>query len=577
MLSTLDSWIASLMKESMVEKYPQGVVGIQRLFDIQKMLMLYCMLILLHQPYVDDVQTKPGYSRKSSETRPSFEICSASATIIIHTVYQLPLVDLEYLVNRSESLYAILTATRLHLMNASCQHDNETIMNGEINFLRSMAVLEKLQTPPKSSLTQTINAFQERFDSRPDSILSDYAADLIRKEACAAQARTPFYLQFTPDLKAAGESSPTIEQADNIVFEQHVPTPQPSTERSVYNVTSSNSSSSSSNNTNNTRDNNNTSRPGAVGCKFIEFKKPPTKTSRKRRAGAPVTTTTSTTAPTTPASSSSTVISESSGYNGGNVTMNQTTQHQQQYPSTTATVATDTTPLVQQQSQPPLAFNSTFADIFVTMASEQQSLFDVAPFDNAHAMQMGIPTMSLTTSSTNNYVPPATTAATTSSNTSNEPQQSWINMANGGRDDEEQIYFFREDWGLGVPTFGPLAQQQQQQQQQPMSLQQPQEQQQLPIQPPHEQQHMPLQQSHEQLLQQQQHLLVQQQLQDQQQQQPPAFPPPAPPATSGIDPHQLQPQMTTAAAPAMVSGFYPHHAWNQQPPIDVWEASSAST
>lgn len=573
MLSTLDSWIASLMKESMVEKYPQGVVGIQRLFDIQKMLMLYCMLILLHQPYVDDVQTKPGYSRKSSETRPSFEICSASATIIIHTVYQLPLVDLEYLVNRSDSLYAILTATRLHLMNASCQHDAETVMNGEINFLRSMAVLEKLQTPPKSSLTQTINAFQERFDSRPDSILSDYAADLIRKEACAAQARTPFYLQFTPVLKAAGESSPTIDQADTIVFEQHVPTPQPSTERSAFNVSSSSSSSSSSNN--NIRDNNNTSRPGAVGCKFIEFKKPPTKTSRKRRAGAPVTTT-STTAPTTPASSSSTVVSESSGYNGGGITMNQTTQHQQQYPSTTATVATDT-PLVQQQSQPPLAFNSTFADIFVTMASEQQSLFDVAPFDNAHAMQMGIPTMSLTTSSTNNYVPPATTAATTSSNTSNEPQQSWMNMANGGRDDEEQIYLFREDWGLGVPTFGPLAQQQQQQQ--PLSLQHPQGQQQLPIQPSHEQQHMPLHQSHEQLLQQQQqHLLVQQQLQDQQQQQQqqqPAFPPP--PATSGIDPHQLQPQMTTVAAPAMVSGFYPHHAWNQQPSIDVWEASSAST
>lgn len=86
MLSTLDSWIASLMKESMVQEYPPGVVEMQRLFDIHKMLMLYCMLILLHQPYVDEVQTKPGYSRKNSETRPSYEICSASATIITHTV-----------------------------------------------------------------------------------------------------------------------------------------------------------------------------------------------------------------------------------------------------------------------------------------------------------------------------------------------------------------------------------------------------------------------------------------------------------------------------------------------------------
>lgn len=541
MLSTLDSWIASLMKESMVQEYPPGVVEMQRLFDIHKMLMLYCMLILLHQPYVDEVQTKPGYSRKNSETRPSYEICSASATIITHTVYQLPLVDLEYLLNQSASLYAVLTAARLHLMNASFQHDPEAIMNGEINFLRSMAVLEKLHSPPKSSLTQTMIAFQERFDSRPDSILSDYIADRIRKEACTAQAKTPFYLRFTPALRAAGEPSPTVEHADIVPEQQSqlAPTPQPSTERSIFNVSSINSS---------TRENSTTSRPGGVSCKFIEFKKPPTKSSRKRRAGAPVPTST----PSTPASSSSTVILEQNGYNG--INMNQSTQQQQQYPSTTTSVAPNTT-VIQEQPQAPLTFDSTFSDILATMAPEQPSLYDVATFDNTNAIQMGIPvnnSMPVTTSNTNNYMPPTTT-----NNTSNDPQQSWMNIANGARDDDVQTFFFHQDLRMDVPPFDALAQQQQQQL--PIQLPHEQQQQQLPVQPT--QHHLPLQ--HHFLVQQQQ-----QQLQEQQQQQQRPFQPP----TSGLDP-----QMIPAAAPVMVSGFYSHHAWNQPPSMDVWEASSAST
>ena len=238
--------------------------------------------------------------------------------------------------------------------------------------------------------------------------------------------------------------------------------------------------------------------------------------------------------------------------------MNQSTQ-QQQYPSTTTTTSASNTAMVQQQQQQQhdaLAFNSTFADILVTMAPEQPPLFDGAPFDNTNVIQMGIPindNMPVTTSSTNNYVPLTTTPTSDS-------QQPWINMANGTREDDIQSYYYFPP-ALGMPAFEPLAQQQQ-----PLTIQQPheQQQQQLPVQPIQEQ---PLTSHQGQVLQQQQ-LLVQQQLQEQQQQQQPFQPPTT----------ELNPQLQLTAAPAMVSGFYTHHGWNHQSPsMDAWEASSAST
>lgn len=173
MLSTLDSWISSLVKASLTRS--QGDSPQQLRFDRMRILVWHALMILLHIPYIDhDIANN---SRRSPEFRPSLDICNYSAVIVTHLLYQMPPSELQELATRSYIVHAILTATRVHLMNASFPHDHESITFGEISFLVCMKILRSLPSAehPDSWLARTINAFQNQFDTRSKKIISDYA------------------------------------------------------------------------------------------------------------------------------------------------------------------------------------------------------------------------------------------------------------------------------------------------------------------------------------------------------------------------------------------------------------------
>lgn len=215
MLSTLDSWVSSLIKDFAPEaKNPDNI---QQRFDHVKVLALYLLLVLLHRPYVDDVSTNTS-SKKSGETNPSFEICSGSAIIITHLIRRLKPEELNYLVRRPICLHAMLTATRVHLMNASFPKDPEMTMYGEINFLRNMAILQNLSLAktPNSILSKTLNAFTDAFEQRSEKIVSDYAASqLDRLSSLSLSPKPSFFAPHTesPDTAESFASAQTSETA----------------------------------------------------------------------------------------------------------------------------------------------------------------------------------------------------------------------------------------------------------------------------------------------------------------------------------------------------------------------------
>lgn len=183
MLSTLDSWISSLVKDSLSSQDDNTDLA-QRHFDKMRQFAVYVLLILLHRPFVHDARSSSG--KKASESRPSFEICSHAATIITQLACEVPAQELAYHTHRAISLYALLTATRVHLMKASSKRDKDATINGEISFMKSMDQLRKVQHllqqeqtgnhPRPLTLDATLDAFQSQFEQRDSQELSSYAA-----------------------------------------------------------------------------------------------------------------------------------------------------------------------------------------------------------------------------------------------------------------------------------------------------------------------------------------------------------------------------------------------------------------
>ncbi|ORZ01248.1 fungal-specific transcription factor domain-domain-containing protein [Syncephalastrum racemosum] len=183
MLSTLDSWISSLVKDSLSSQDDNMDLA-QSHFDKMRQFAVYVLLILLHRPFVHDARSSPG--KKGSESRPSFEICSHAATIITQLACEVSAQELAYHTHRAIALYALLTATRIHLMKASSKRDKDVTINGEISFMKSMDQLRKVQHllqqeqtgdhPRPLTLDATLDAFQSQFEQRDSQELSSYAA-----------------------------------------------------------------------------------------------------------------------------------------------------------------------------------------------------------------------------------------------------------------------------------------------------------------------------------------------------------------------------------------------------------------
>ncbi|KAI8149095.1 hypothetical protein BJV82DRAFT_574379 [Fennellomyces sp. T-0311] len=175
-----DIWIASMIKEAM--SCPPPANAFQSHFETMKRLMLHTLLILLHQPHVDTKE--PNVQKKNGISMPSFETTTYSALIITERISELSLQELEYMTKCSPAIYTLLTAMRVHLMNASYEHDDENVRNGEISFLRSMAVIEKAQQYFQEGilLSTTIRHLQNQFFSRSCSVLAEYA-DKIKHDS----------------------------------------------------------------------------------------------------------------------------------------------------------------------------------------------------------------------------------------------------------------------------------------------------------------------------------------------------------------------------------------------------------
>ncbi|KAI7849514.1 hypothetical protein BDC45DRAFT_275398 [Circinella umbellata] len=233
MLSTLDSWTSTLIKDA--KQCIPFADAKQQQFEIIKQLLLHTLLILLHQPYVDhSIPTNNGGPKRNGESRHSFDICSYSAIIVTQLAYDLSKEELEYMVKRSAILYTLITAMRVHLMNASYTTDQEWAINGEFSFLQSKTVVDRViamereqrqegQEEEGSLLSTTINLLTRNFYERPDSVLSSYAnaQDHILKSAIdattyilslppATPTSSPSFEQFLPESSTASSSSSSL-------------------------------------------------------------------------------------------------------------------------------------------------------------------------------------------------------------------------------------------------------------------------------------------------------------------------------------------------------------------------------
>ncbi|KAG2227361.1 hypothetical protein INT45_004316 [Circinella minor] len=234
MLSTLDSWTSTLIKDA--KQCIPFADSKQQQFEKIKQLLLHTLLILLHQPYVDhSVPTNNGGPKRNGESRHSFDICSYSAIIVTQLAYDLSKEELEYMVKRSSILYTLITAMRVHLMNASYTTDQEWATNGEFSFLQSKTVIDRVIAMEReqrqeghkeeevSLLATTINLLTRHFYERPDPVLSSYAnaQDHILKSAIdastyilslppATPTSSPSFEQFLPDSSTTSSSSSSL-------------------------------------------------------------------------------------------------------------------------------------------------------------------------------------------------------------------------------------------------------------------------------------------------------------------------------------------------------------------------------
>ena len=138
MLSSCDSWICSILMHL-------HTATAHRLQVIEKKLVLYDLLILLHKPFLEDGQAKEDWNRKCTSTLPhSHRICTDTAIIISNMICELSLDDLHYVCRKQECFHALLTASRIHLLNTSIPDDTRQMIQGKIHFSHSMAAFQAL-------------------------------------------------------------------------------------------------------------------------------------------------------------------------------------------------------------------------------------------------------------------------------------------------------------------------------------------------------------------------------------------------------------------------------------------------
>ncbi|KAI8334019.1 fungal-specific transcription factor domain-containing protein [Chlamydoabsidia padenii] len=191
MLSTLDSWITSLLKDfSPSEDITRLAVKRQHV-NIIRRLELYTLLILLHRPYIQEHSaakssngssnnsTNNSYTGNNNTSRPSLDICSHTAMIITQLTADISTDTLVYLSKTSPMVtYAMIMALRIHLLNASASaHDQKSGAFGEINFEHTLELLRTIPTTTTKSgtmLSESIDSLENQYKQRPTSILSGF-------------------------------------------------------------------------------------------------------------------------------------------------------------------------------------------------------------------------------------------------------------------------------------------------------------------------------------------------------------------------------------------------------------------
>lgn len=147
MLTTIDSWITENLY-----KLQQTTTG-NRLHTIEKKLIYYDLLILLHKPFLEDGEAKEDWNKHClGSMPPSHRICTDTAIVISDTICELELDDLVYICKKPECFHALLTAARIHLLNTSIPDNAKTMIQAKIHFSHSMAAFEALApTSPQAA------------------------------------------------------------------------------------------------------------------------------------------------------------------------------------------------------------------------------------------------------------------------------------------------------------------------------------------------------------------------------------------------------------------------------------------
>lgn len=200
MLSTLDSWLASVLMDLPDDlKYVPSNAVVQRdsnspcvrppfnqaplsndelpktQFGKLLHLKLHTLLILLHRPYIVDNAGNPNQKPSQSKliiSRPSLDICTYAATIITHICNEMSAKDLSLVAKSSSGLYAMITAIRIHLMNALC-NDPKQVTVGEANFERGLRLLRTISSEtPGEMVLDTLYSLEQQYRSKGKQLMN---------------------------------------------------------------------------------------------------------------------------------------------------------------------------------------------------------------------------------------------------------------------------------------------------------------------------------------------------------------------------------------------------------------------
>lgn len=210
MLSTLDSWITSLLKDFPSREETIALTTQRQHLNTIRRLELYALLILLHRPYITETSAKSSNSSSSSSStstttsnsnasRPSLDICSHTAILITHLISDISADSLIHLSRTSPIVsYATVLALRIHLLNASAStHDQKLGAFGEINFEHTLDILRTIPVAVPmlgrgTMLSESIDTLESQYKQREAPILSGFTRS------------------FANSIKYSSQSSPRI-------------------------------------------------------------------------------------------------------------------------------------------------------------------------------------------------------------------------------------------------------------------------------------------------------------------------------------------------------------------------------